>query len=609
MKNFLLLFLIFLSGGALFAQTIPEGINFQSLFRNEDGSPMVNQRVAIEISLTSGEELPEVYYQELHDLTTNELGLLNILIGKGQYPLHKLTDVPWEKGDIWLSISILENGLYREVIKNELLAVPYAMHARSTEKLSEKGELSLRSDNSIYWLTSGNAKSVPHVHFIGTNDELDFYIKTNNSTRYLISKDGLITLHAEHTNIEGSDESVDSYPLVITRAKHGFYIDLSVDRVDSGNNFVTFADSEDIHGAVEGQTLAECFADPFYIIDKILKVAELVKAGLDAASQFSEAASVSSDAVGAPAAPGAIINGGAQIANAIYLVAAEVRDLVLKILDNGVSYSSGGADYAEWLPKENSLEDFVAGQVIGVKNGQISLKTKDADHLMVISTNPILLGNKPEVGTEHLFEKVAFMGQVYVMVLGNVHSGDYILPSGNNDGFAIAVKSTDMQTGDFQNIIGVAWEDSKAAKVGLSHFVKVAVGINSNDLSDKLADLEIKADQIVGYLKGENAMPSDDFEASLMDKVAHAQGQLTTELRSDLDEKEYGDLLESYRPFLEETYNETGKLLNQSGVNLIDYPGLENQFNDPVGYLKALKKDPRYTSQIAALELALQRGQ
>ena len=124
MKNCLLLFLIFLSGGALFAQTIPEGINFQSLFRNEDGSPMVNQRVAIEISLTSGEELPEVYYQELHDLTTNELGLLNILIGKGQYPLHKLTDVPWEKGDIWLSISILENGLYREVIKNELLAVP-----------------------------------------------------------------------------------------------------------------------------------------------------------------------------------------------------------------------------------------------------------------------------------------------------------------------------------------------------------------------------------------------------------------------------------------------------------------------------------------------------
>lgn len=609
MKNFLLLFLIFLSGGALLAQTVPEGINFQSLFRNEDGSPMVNQRVEIELSLTSGEETSEIYYQELHDLRTDNLGLLNIQIGKGKYPLHSLAEVPWQKGNIWLSIAILEDGRYREMVKNELLAVPYAMHARSTEKLSEKGELSLRTESSIYWLTSGNTKSVPHVHFIGTNDEMDFYIKTTNRTRYVISKDGQITLHAEKTNIKGSDESIDSYPLVITRAKHGFYIELSVGRADSGNNFVTFADSEDIHGAVEGQTLAECFADPFYIIDKILKVAELAKAIFDGVSQFSEAASVSSDAVGAPAAPGAILNGAAQVANATYLGITEIRDLVLKILENGVSYNSGGADYAEWLPKANALDDYYSGQIVGVKNGKISLNTSEADHLMVISSNPILLGNKPEKDSEHLYEKVAFLGQVNVVVLGEVKSGDYILPSGNNDGFAIAVNPAEMQAGDFQNIVGVAWEDGMASKAGLSQGVKTAVGINANDISNKLAELEIKADQIVGYLNGENPLPNDNFTASLVEQAAFTQNQNRTQLESKLDEQAYGDLLENYRPFLEKTYADMGELFNDQGITIGKYPELEKQFKDPVGYFKALKKDPRYTSQIAALELVLQRGQ
>lgn len=609
MKHLLLLLLIFLSGGALLAQTVPEGINFQSLFRNEDGSPMVNQRVEIELSLTSGEETPEIYYQELHDLRTNELGLLNIQIGKGKYPLNSLTQVPWQKGNVWLSIAILEDGRYREMVKNELLAVPYAMHARSAEQLSKKGELSLRNESSIYWLTSGNGKSVPHVHFIGTNDELDFYIKTTNRTRYVISKDGLVTLHAEDTNIKGSDEDINSYPLVITRAKHGFYIDLSVGRADSGNNFVTFADSEDIHGSVEGQTLAECFADPFYIIERVLNALDLAKAIFDGVSQFSEAASVSSDAVGAPAAPGAILNGAAQVANATYLGITEVRDLVLKILDNGVSYNSGGADYAEWLPKANSAEDFHPGQIVGVKNGQISLNTVDADHLMVISSNPILLGNKPEKGAEHLYEKVAFLGQVNVVTLGEVKSGDYILPSGNNDGFAIAVSPAKMQAGDFQNIVGVAWENGTASKVGLSQGVNTAVGINANDISDKLAELEIKADQIVGYLQGENPLPSDDFTATVTEQKAYAQQQSKTQLKSKLDEQVYGELLEDYRPFLEKTYADMGALFSENGIVISKYPELEKQFNDPVGYFKALKKDPRYTSQIAALELALQQGQ
>jgi hypothetical protein len=38
--------------------------------------------------------------------------------------------------------------------------------------------------------------------------------------------------------------------------------------------------------------------------------------------------------------------------------------------DQGVVYGSKGADYAEWLEKENLEEEFVYGEVVGVKNGK-----------------------------------------------------------------------------------------------------------------------------------------------------------------------------------------------------------------------------------------------
>jgi hypothetical protein len=605
-KNSLLTFLLVLTTGLLSAQTVPGGINYQALFRAEDGSPMVNQKVQIEVNLTSGEEVPEIFYQELHQLTTDEFGLLSIPIGKGQYPFSSLDDVPWEKGNIWLSIGLLRDGRYREISKNQLLSVPYTMHAGSARELTKDGELSLRNNSSIFWVTSGNAKTEPNVHYIGTNDDRGFFIKTSNQTRYVIDQNGLVTLYGDNSTIAGPDDEKASYPLIIERGKHGIYIDLAVERVNGDNNFVTFADPDGIHGSIEGQTLAECFSDPFYIIDQVLTVTDIVMAGLDIPSQFSEASSVSTDGVGAAAAPGAIANGAAQIVSLAGQVAAQTRDLVIKIRDVGVNFNSGGADYAEWLPKEEGVRDLLPGEVVGVKAGKISLRTEDAEFLMVVSSNPILVGNNPVPEEEEQYEKIAFLGQVYVSVLGNVKSGDYILPSGNNDGFAIAVHPADMKSGDYNRIIGVAWEGAER-EPGLSHAIKTAIGINANDLSDKVSELEIKADQIVGYLKGENPMPGDDFQLSALEKQNYANQQAKTHLNSRLSEEEFSSLIDAYGPFLNEVYSQTRDLLAEEGISIDEYPMLQLQFEDPVAYLKELKKDPNYRSQMAVLELSLLR--
>ena len=60
---------------------------------------------------------------------------------------------------------------------------------------------------------------------------------------------------------------------------------------------------------------------------------------------------------------------------------------------------------------------------------------------------------------EEDYEKVAFMGQVPVKVFGKVNMGDYIIPSGKNDGIGIAISPSKINTTNVKQIIGIAWEN------------------------------------------------------------------------------------------------------------------------------------------------------
>ncbi|MDZ7765197.1 MAG: hypothetical protein U5K00_12340 [Melioribacteraceae bacterium] len=83
-------------------------------------------------------------------------------------------------------------------------------------------------------------------------------------------------------------------------------------------------------------------------------------------------------------------------------------------------------------------EEISSGDIVGINGGKISKNTSRAEYISVVSTSPIILGNMPIKEIETHFEKVAFMGQVPVKVIGIVKTGDYILPSGLNDGVGIA---------------------------------------------------------------------------------------------------------------------------------------------------------------------------
>jgi len=126
----------------------------------------------------------------------------------------------------------------------------------------------------------------------------------------------------------------------------------------------------------------------------------------------------------------------------------------------GVELWSYGSDFAEFLPRLDPEDEIAAADIVGVFSGKISLITRDADHVLVVSSKPIVAGNAPPEGSENIFEKVAFIGRAPVKVRGPVRAGHYIIPSGRNDGTGIAVSPQDLKADNTAQIVGRAWETS-----------------------------------------------------------------------------------------------------------------------------------------------------
>ena len=164
------------------------------------------------------------------------------------------------------------------------------------------------------------------------------------------------------------------------------------------------------------------------------------------------------------------------------------------LISGGVSYESGGADYAEWLKKADPNEEISFGEIVGIKGGLISKKFKDASQFFAISSNPIIVGAMPEIGSEKNYEKVALMGQVPILVYGDVNLGDYILPSGKWDGTAIAINPENMKASDFSKIIGVAW--SKSKNNDIFNYINTAVGFNNNHMGTMINNMQTVIDKM-----------------------------------------------------------------------------------------------------------------
>lgn len=227
MKVFLLInAFAFLLLSASFAQSVPQGMKYQAVARDNKGQLISGQKISLKITMQS--EANNSYYSEVHEVTTNDLGLFTLVIGTGKADKGLFKDVPWSTQDIWMQVSIKDNinKAFTIISNSKLFAVPYAFHAATAGELvnSSKG---LKQDyetssaavavngvnpanpsNGNSWNAGGNLGTDPSVNYLGTADNVTFIIRTNNIERLRVGADGNIDI--KRSLSIGANLNVDS---------------------------------------------------------------------------------------------------------------------------------------------------------------------------------------------------------------------------------------------------------------------------------------------------------------------------------------------------------------------------------------------------------------
>lgn len=180
---------------------------------------------------------------------------------------------------------------------------------------------------------------------------------------------------------------------------------------------------------------------------------------------------------------------GVDLLDGIASGSAAISNLIDEFNKIGVEYSSGNGDYAEWLERTDLNEYITAGDIVAVKGGKITKDLSNVEQIMVVSHRPIILGNAPSEGKEHLGNNVAFMGQVPVKVLGPVKTGDYIVADAKIKGYGIAKSPRDMTAEDFVLTVGRSWEENLSEGPKM---INTVVGVHNGDWARIIKKIEEK---------------------------------------------------------------------------------------------------------------------
>jgi len=123
MKRYILS-IIFIATIAIVTAQAPHVFNYQAIIRNAEGTAKVNETLSLQIKIV--DEFGASAYLEIHNTQTNEIGLVNVVIGEGT-TTDDLSAVDWSAGPYFMNIEV--NGI--NLGSSPLLSVPYALFAGS----------------------------------------------------------------------------------------------------------------------------------------------------------------------------------------------------------------------------------------------------------------------------------------------------------------------------------------------------------------------------------------------------------------------------------------------------------------------------------------------
>ena len=173
MKKTLLSLLSVLFCAITFAQSVPQGINYQAVAREANGDVLINQALTIQFSVISDITAtpPTISWQETHTVNTNDYGLFTAIIGDaingtstngGSSASFDVID--WGASNHLLKVEIdYGNGLV-DMGTTAFMSVPYSMNAKTAETATTASNVdptdelqTLSISGDTLFISSGNS--------------------------------------------------------------------------------------------------------------------------------------------------------------------------------------------------------------------------------------------------------------------------------------------------------------------------------------------------------------------------------------------------------------------------------------------------------------------
>ncbi|MDB4250940.1 hypothetical protein N9815_01280 [Flavobacteriales bacterium] len=137
MKKILLTLLSVLFCAITFAQSVPQGINYQAVARDASGAVLMNQALTIQFSVISDIATSAVSWQETHTVSTNDYGLYTAIIGQGTATSVgssvTFDVIDWGASNHLLKVEVDFGSGYVDMGTTAFMSVPYSLYSANSD--------------------------------------------------------------------------------------------------------------------------------------------------------------------------------------------------------------------------------------------------------------------------------------------------------------------------------------------------------------------------------------------------------------------------------------------------------------------------------------------
>jgi uncharacterized protein (TIGR02145 family) len=165
MKKYFLQIIISIVSGLLITPSLlaqsPQGIPYQAVMRNADGSVMTSSAVSLTFMIHDGTANGTVVYQESHALTSNAQGLVSCVVGNGTASQSTFASINWGNGAKFLHVMM--NGT--DLGTQQMLSVPYALYSKTADngfsRVSQSGDTLYMANGTFIIVPGISAANFP----------------------------------------------------------------------------------------------------------------------------------------------------------------------------------------------------------------------------------------------------------------------------------------------------------------------------------------------------------------------------------------------------------------------------------------------------------------